>query len=174
MNRFFVLVVSVALLSGIAGAFQGDFNRNQLTPKRRSAYLTLASASVFAVGGVGYGNQISQEELALYDLLDKPQSVAALRRLVQSGTYEGALYGLLGLRIKDHEEFNRAVEVLKARKDRPKWETTGPFEQFRPDDDTVTTARSCFIINEQRDKVVAAIRSGWYDQLLRPLYRPSR
>lgn len=34
-------------------------------------------------------------------------------------SYEGGLYGLIGLSIKNNTEFNRAVDVYKARHQRP-------------------------------------------------------
>jgi hypothetical protein len=121
-----------ALLACIAQTTQSvDFKRAQLSSKGRIAYDRLRSACIFRVGGVGYGGETSEEELALYQLLEERQAVEALRSLVTAGSHEGGLYGLLGLRLRSKEEFSRAVEIYNARKELPEWQTTGSFECFR-------------------------------------------
>jgi hypothetical protein len=110
--------------------------------------------------------------LALYDLLEEPHALAALNSLVKTGSYEGGLYGLLGLSIRDHGEFNRAIEIYKARKTRPKWQETGSFECFHTTGETVTTQRGCIISTAQREEIVVAIQSGRYDRMLNAKYRP--
>ncbi|HEY3038740.1 MAG TPA: hypothetical protein VGJ66_08385 [Pyrinomonadaceae bacterium] len=173
-------VVFVALVSCIAAATQsGDFKRVQLTPRGRIAYNRLRSACIFGIGRVGYGGEISQEELALYQLLEEREAVEALKSLVTEGSYEGGLYGLLGLRLRGKEEFNRAVEIYNARKELPEWQTTGSFGCFRASGDTVTTMDGCIISTEPREKVVTSLQSGRYESLLAPkngaaqyLFRP--
>src|SRR5687768_1066364 len=97
MKRLPALVVILILLpSGISG--QGlNSSSVLLSPKGRVAYNKLLSACIFRVGGVGYSGETSKDELALYDLLEEKESVAALKNLVNVGTFEGGLYGLLGL-----------------------------------------------------------------------------
>ena len=167
------LLVIVALLSVATGAAQSaEFNRVELSPKGRAAFNKLFSACIFRIGGVGYAGETSKEELALYDLLDEEQAIPALKSLASSGTYEGGLYGLLGLSIKDHGEFNRAVEVYKARKERPECQTIGILEYLRADGEMVTTQSGCIIWSESRVKVVTSIQSGYFDKLLNRKYQP--
>src|SRR5688500_1973089 len=130
------------------------------------AYSKLAAACIFRIGGVGFSAETSKEELAFYDLLQETQALAAFKSLVKAGSYEGGLYGLLGLIIRDHEEFNRAVEIYQARKERPEWQETGSFECFRATGETVTTQSGCIIYTEPREKIVSAIQSGRYDRML--------
>jgi len=166
------LLIIVALFSVVPCASQSaEFRREMLSPKGRVAYNKLLSACIFRVGGVGFSGEISKEELALYDLLDDGQAINALKSLVTTGSYEGGLYGLLGLSIRNHAEFNMAVEIYKARKERPEWQTTGSFNCFRAEGEMVTTQSGCIISTESRDKVVADIQSGRFDKLLNAKYQ---
>jgi hypothetical protein len=126
MKKFLTFVVfNIALFGTQIGSAQSEeFKREQLSPKGRMAYSQLAAACIFGVGGVGYSGERSKEELALYDLLEEAHALAALKSLVKTGSYEGGLYGLLGLSIRDHGEFNRAVDIYKARKERPEPQET--------------------------------------------------
>ena len=166
------LLIIVALFSVVPCASQSaEFRREMLSPKGRVAYNKLFSACIFRIGGVGFSGEISKEELALYDLLDDGQAINALKSLVATGSYEGGLYGLLGLSIRNHAEFNMAVEIYKARKERPEWQTTGSFNCFRAEGEMVTTQSGCIISTESRDKVVADIQSGRFDKLLNAKYQ---
>lgn len=160
--------VSCVLVAGQIGLAQSEeFNLGQLSPKGRIAYSTLAKSCIFRIGRVGFSGETSKEELALYDLLEDAHAVEAFRSLVKTGSYEGGLYGLLGLSIIDREEFNRAVVIYKARKERPEWQESGSFECFRATGATVTTESGCIIFTAQRDEIVSAIQSGRYDRLLK-------
>jgi len=168
MKKFLSSIFLVgALLACIAQATpRVDFKRAQLSSKGRVAYDRLRSACIFRVGGVGWGGETSEEELALYQLLEERKAVEALRSLVIGGSYEGGLYGLLGLRLGSKKEFNRAVEIYNARKELPEWQTTSSFACFRATGDTVTTQSGCIISMESREEVVTGLRSGRYERLL--------
>ena len=167
------MVINVALFGAqVDSAQTTEFDPEILSAKARIAYSKLAKACVFRIGGVGYAGQRSKEELALYDLLEDAHALDALRSLVKTGSYEGGLYGLLGLSIRDHGEFNRAVDIYKARKERPERQETGSFECFAVTGETVVTQSGCIIAEEQRDKIVTAIHSGRYDRMLNAKYRP--
>ena len=176
MKRFLKFVVFIVALFGaqIGSAQSDEFKQEQLSPKGRMAYSKLATACIFRVGDVGYsGAATSKEELALYDLLEDAQALAALKSLVKSGSYEGGLYGLLGLSIRDHGEFNRAVEIYKARKEQHERQATGSFEcLLLVTGETVATQSGCIIEVEPREKIVGAIQAGWYDRKINPKYRP--
>jgi hypothetical protein len=162
-------LVFLSLLPGIAAAGQtGDFKPVLLSPRGRIAYQRLRSACIFSIGRVGFGGDISQAEVALYQLLEEREAIEALKSLVMAGSYEGGLYGLLGLRLIRIEEFNRAVEIYNARHELPEWQTTGSFECFRASGDTVTTMNGCIMSTEPREKVVISIQSGHYESQLGP------
>ena len=173
MKRFLTFIVfSVVLFGAHVGSAQNEeFKQEQLSARGRIAYRKLATACVFSVGGVGYSGSTSKEELALYDLLDEAHALAALKSLVTNSSYEGGLYALVGLSIRDHEKFNRAVEIYKARKDRPERQESS-FECFEATGETVTTQSGCIISIEEREKIVRAIQSGHYDGMLSAKYRP--
>ena len=172
MKRFLTFVVfNIALFGVQTGSAQSDeFKLEQLSAKGRMAYSKLAAACIFSVGGVGYSGETAKEELALYDLLEEAQALAALKSLVKTGSYEGGLYGLLGLSIRDHGEFNRAVAIYKARKEWP--ERPEAFKCSLGTSETVTTQSGCIIELQPREKIVVAIQSGRYDRMLYAKYRP--
>ena len=167
------LVMIVALLSVVSAAAQSEFRPEQLSPKGRVAFDKLFSACVFRIGGVGYSGATSREELALYDLLEEQEAIEALKSLVATGSYEGGLYGLVGLSIRNHTEFNMAVEIYKARKQRPERQTTGSFECSLADGEIVATQSGCLFGTESREKVVTDIQSGRFDRMLNAKYRPN-
>src|SRR5262245_24601285 len=176
MKRFLAFwVLNTMLVGGQIGLAKNDeFKLEQLSTKGRIAYSKLEAACVFRIGPVGYGAQTSKEELALYDLLEEDHALAALKSLVKTGSYEAGLYGLVGLSIRDHGEFNRAVEVYKARKVRPEsQETSSALCLLATDETTVATQSGCIIDVEPREKVVTAIQSGRFDRRLDAKYRPS-
>ena len=167
------LLIILVLLSVVSGAAQStEFSPEQLSTKGRVAFNKLFSACVFRIGGVGYGAQTSKEEFALYDLLEEREAIGALKSLVAGGSYEGGLYGLVGLSIRNHTEFNMAVEVYKARKARPELQATNLFECFLADGEMVATQSGCLFGTEPRDKVVTNIQSGRFDRFLDAKYRP--
>lgn len=173
MKRFLTFVVLNVMLVGTQiGLAQKEFDVERLSPKGRVAYRKLAGACVFRVGGVGYSGETSKEELALYDLLEEADALAALKSLVKTESYEAGLYGLLGLSIRDHAEFNRAVEVYKARKVRQDRQETGSAEcLLATTDETVATQSGCIMMVEPREKVITAIQSGHFDRRLLAKYR---
>lgn len=169
-----LIIVIVAMLACIArGAESVDFKREHLSPKGNIAYNRLLSACIFRVGSVGYAGKTSKEELALYELLEEQLAVEALKSLVSAGSYEGGLYGLLGLSVINNTEFNKAVEIYKARKERPDWQRSGSFECFRATGEVVYIQSGCIISSELREKVVGDVQSGRFDRLLTGKYRVS-
>ena len=172
LMRISIVVVSLLLLGTAAAGQSTDFNHVELTPKGRMAYDRMFSSCVFRIGGVGYSGATSREELALYDLLEEKSAIEALKSLVTAGSYEGGLYGLLGLSLKNNGEFNRAVDIYKARKEvRPA--QAKPFECSLSDtEEYVVTQSGCLLSRERRTEVVTKIQSGQYDMLVQRKYRP--
>lgn len=167
-----IIMISAAIVT-VAPSQEVRFKREQLSQKGQLAYDRLFSACVFSIGGVGYAAVTSQEELALYDLLEEPHAVEALKSLVSEASYEGGLFGLVGLSLKNNTEFNRAVDVYKARRQRPHRSKSPGCRLVNADnDEQVITQSGCLIIPELRSGVVTRIQSGGYDIHLLPKYRP--
>ena len=169
MKRFSLLLfVAVVNFSVVRAAQNPGFDVTRLSPKGRVAYSKLLSEGVFSVGGVGYGGTTSEGELALHDLLEEKDSVESLKSLVRDASFEGGLYGLLGLSITNVAEFNRAVEVYKSRKDPPPRTSKEPFSGIKVSANEVVTQFGCIISTEDRAKLVASIQAGRFDKMLRP------
>ena len=165
----FLSSVAVALTLSLCVAHAAQkpkFDVERLSLKGRAAYQKLFTADIFRVGGVGYSGETSGEELALYDLLDESEAAEALRSLVSDGSYEGGLYGLLGLSITNVGEFNRAVEVYKSREQPPERRLQS-FVGLEVPKGQVTTQSGCIIGADDWLKVVNNIQSGRYDSALR-------
>ncbi len=165
----FLPAVTVALTLSLCfahAARKSEFGVERLSPKGRAAYRKLFAADIFRVGGVGYSGETSGEELALYDLLDESCAAEALRSLVGEGSYEGGLYGLLGLSMTNVGEFNRAVEVYKSREQPPERRLQS-FAGLEVPKGQVTTQSGCLVGADDWLKVVGNIQSGRYDSALR-------
>lgn len=164
-----ITLFAIAITLNVCVAYAGqksEFNIEHLGLKGRAAYRKLFSAGIFRVGGVGYGGQTSEEELALYDLLAEKEVIEALKSLVNDASYEGGLYGLLGLSVTNVEEFNSAVEVYKSRLEPPARQMKEPFSDLTVGKGEVTTQSGCVILSYDWLKVVQNIQSGYYDKIL--------
>jgi hypothetical protein len=113
----------------------------------------LEKASMFALGGIGVAGTMSSGERALRELLEKPDAVAQLERLLTSATPAGRLYALLGLRVKDRASYDRAVRKLKS------------------SDAKVETARGCMLSREPFGDLVKEIERGSFDSFLEREFR---
>ena len=172
-----MIIMMSALVAGAGSHRNVGFKRDQLSEKGQVAYDRLFSTCVFRIGSVGFAGTTSEEELALYDLLDEAHAAEALKTLVAQASYEGGLYGLVGLSLKSNTEFNRAVYVYKARQQRPetsKGKSIACNAVARDTDEHVVTQSGCLFMTELRAAVVTKIQSGAYDSQLLPKYRPGR
>jgi hypothetical protein len=169
MKNFLSLIaITITLNFCVARAVQkSDFDGERLSQKGRAAYQKLFSADIFRVGGVGYSGETSEEELALYDLLAEDAAIEALKSLVSDGSYEGGLYGLLGLSVTNVAEFNRAVEVYKSREQPPERRTSQSFVGLGIPQGSVTIQSGCIVKADDWLKIVSNIQSGRYDGILR-------
>lgn len=163
----FAAIMIVLSFNLIQASQKSGFEFYALSMKGHTAYKKLLSASIFRVGGVGWAGVTSQEELALYDLLREEKAVEALNSLVRDATYEGALYGLLGLSLTSVADFNRAVEVYKARDNPRGRNATEVFKGVKRPKDAVVTQFGCIISSEDRMKLVESIEAGRFDNLRR-------
>jgi hypothetical protein len=108
----------------------------------------LQSAGSFALGGVGVAGTISVGERALREVLKQPDAVTRLEAMLPGASPAGKLYALLGLRIRDHAAYQRALE------------------KCRSTDAKVETARGCMLSQESFRDLVKEIERGQYDTFL--------
>lgn len=109
---------------------------------------SLQSAGSFALGGVGAAGTMSAGERSLREVLKKPDAVAQLEALLPNASPAGKLYALLGLRIRDHAAYQRALD------------------KYRGIDAKVETARGCILSQESFRDLVKEIERGQYDTFL--------
>ena len=103
---------------------------------------------MFALGGIGVAGTMSSGERALRELLEKPDAIARLERLLTSASPAGQLYALLGLRMKDRVSYDRAIQKLKSIEAK------------------VASARGCMLSHDPFVDLVKEIERGQYDTFL--------
>jgi hypothetical protein len=106
-------------------------------------------ATQFALGGIGVAGTISQGEAALRTILDEPDAVARMEKILPSATDAGRLYIFVGLRMRDRSAYKRA------------------FDSYSKHDSTVETVRGCTISKESFQAVMHEIDRGNFDVLLK-------
>ena len=134
MKRWIFFLLAAVLLTAISPA--------------RAESDGLPSAGSFALGGVGVAGTMSGGERALREILKKPDAVSQLEALLLNASPAGKLYALLGLRIRDHAAYERALEKCRAL------------------DAKVETARGCMLDHESFRDLVKEIERGQYDTFL--------
>jgi hypothetical protein len=117
-------------------------------PARAELAGDLQNAGSFALGGIGAAGTMSAGERALREILDKPDAVTRLEALIPNASPAGKLYALLGLRVRDHAAYERALEKL------------------RMTEAKVATTRGCMLSQESFRDLVKEIERGQYDTFL--------
>src|SRR5436309_6199641 len=107
------------------------------------------NADKFAFGGIGVAGTISKGESALRTILDAPDAVTQLEKMLPHATDAGRLYILFGLRMRDRSAYKRA------------------FESHAKHDSTVETVRGCMISRESFQALMREIDRGNFDILLK-------
>ena len=106
-------------------------------------------AEKFALGGIGVAGTISKGESALRTILDAPDAVMQLEKMLPHATDAGRLYILVGLRMRDRSAYKRA------------------FESYAKHDSPVETVRGCMISRESFQALMREIDRGNFDILLK-------
>ena len=91
---------------------------------------------------------MSAGERALREILKQPDAVARLEGLLPTASPAGKLYALLGLRVRDHAAYERALG------------------KCREIEAKVETARGCILSRESFRDLVKEIERGHYDTFL--------
>jgi hypothetical protein len=107
MYKKILPILVILFLSAAVSAQDVLFNQSALSEKGKQAYSTLSRISVFALGGVGYSGETSKGERALDILIEENAAVPAFKQLIQDGTAEGGLYGVVGLKMLGCECFDQ-------------------------------------------------------------------
>jgi len=109
----------------------------------------IQDADQFALGGIGVAGTMSKGESALRTILDAPDAVTQLEKMLPHATDAGRLYILVGLRMRDRSAYKRA------------------FESYAKHDSTVETVRGCMISRESFQALMREIDHGNFDILLK-------
>jgi hypothetical protein len=79
------------------------------SPKKTDdPYAVVASASLFAIGGVGYAGRTTDAETALREIVKQKDGVKLCRKLLEEKNLAAQLYGLLGLKLLGDKVFAEA------------------------------------------------------------------
>src|SRR6266705_6591931 len=103
----------------------------------------------FALGGIGVAGTISKGESALRTILDAPDAVIQLERMLPHATDAGRLYILVGLRMRDRSAYKRA------------------FDSYSQHDGTVETVQGCMISRKSFQALMREIDRGEFDGRLK-------
>ena len=161
-----ILLLTLLFSTGVCvvpAAQRSSFDTSRLSEAGQKAYRLLLESEEFALG---YAGSLTEQEPALLTLLGEEAAADALMGLVEEASLEGGLYGLLGLRQLQAESFRKAAEKYMSKEEPP----------FRIIHDGLKVSRGIVSTNidsgcvsswEDKLKVVSAIESGSYDELLR-------
>lgn len=104
----------------------------------------LATVHLFAFGGVGFANVVSQGEKDFYEVVSRSSAVTEFEKLVATGSPEAKCYALVGLRKLDAVEFKALSSSLRLSNAR------------------VTTMRGCIMSHQSLGALVQLIQAGQY------------
>jgi len=124
------------------------------------AYQKLLHATVFNLGGVGWGQEITQEEKAFKTLLTSIDSTRVFQRLISEANGEGQLYALLGLHLLAPDIFQDEVEKLQTNGGPP--ERIENFTTIAKG--KVRVAHGCVFSQQDRQAVIEQIAKGAWDR----------
>lgn len=117
--------------------------------EERDAFSQIATAKLFAFGGVGFAGTTTEGELAFRKIFASNTAEADFLRLLEQANPQGRSYALVGLRLKNLERFRERVK---------------PFLRSRT---TVETAAGCIPRTMTEAELAADINAGRYDDSAR-------
>jgi len=131
------------------------------------AYQKLLHAHVFNFGGVGFGQQITEEEKAFTVIFESRDADRLFQLLSREANAEGKLYALFGLRAKNAASFERAAQRIRDEETAQRQEEVTLIPKGK-----VRVARGCISYQVDVQTVVDEIAKGRWDDdfhLRRPL-----
>ena len=132
----------------IASIVLAQFGVSLAVASQNSAAGDLASAKMFAFGGVGAAGIMSEGERNLRAVLGQSDASQQLQAAFAQATPAGKLYILVGLRRCDPAAYQRVIDSVA-----------------RSNDD-VEIARGCMITREPFRQLLSQIRDGRFDDYL--------
>jgi len=132
----------------IASIVLAQFGVSLAVASQNSAAGDLASAKMFAFGGVGAAGIMSEGERNLRAVLGQSDASQQLQAAFAQATPAGKLYILVGLRRCDPAAYQRVIDSVA-----------------RPNDE-VEIARGCMITREPFRQLLSQIRDGRFDDYL--------
>jgi hypothetical protein len=132
----------------IASIVLAQFGVSLPVASQNSAAGDLASAKMFAFGGVGAAGIMSEGERNLRAVLGQSDASQQLQAAFAQATPAGKLYILVGLRRCDPAAYQRVIDSVA-----------------RPNDE-VEIARGCMITREPFRQLLSQIRDGRFDDYL--------
>lgn len=177
------LLLSLLFVFYSLGQVQGQsaFDSAKLSPKMRQAYLRLLKSEKFSLGHTGYAGERTDEDESLRILLKGRKAAKALEHLIESGSPEGKLYGLFGLRLKEKSAYRKALQSLNLNYEPSErtsfWgiriiDETGTIDAENldkglvPKGSVVTDIRGIVQIKKWNE-IITAIENGDYDDLFK-------
>jgi len=146
-------------LSCVSVAAQNYYSPGIRDFQTARAFQKLLHASVFNLGGVGWGNEITPEEKAFAALFESTDHIKLFQRLLAQANPEGQLYALFGLHLMAANTFKLEAERLKA--------DDGPPERRENfigiEKGKVRVARGCIFFRMARNAIIDQIASGEWD-----------
>jgi hypothetical protein len=132
----------------IAGTMLAQVGVSVAAISDNDAARDLATAKLFAFGGIGVAGLMSEGERNLRAILQQTDASQQLQSAAGHATPAGKLYILVGLRRCDREAYQKVVDSLG-----------------RPKDD-VEVARGCMISREPFRQLLSEIEAGRFDDYL--------
>ena len=154
-----ILVICAHLLICIPVFAQRYYSPQIRQMETNRAYQKLLHATVFNLGGVGYGQAITPEEQAFKKLLTSLDSTKVFQRLISEANGEGQLYALLGLHLLAPDIFEAEAEKFRT--------NGGPPERIEKfiaiAKGKVRVAHGCIFFEQDRQTVIDQIAKGEWD-----------
>lgn len=126
--------------AGLAAALTGSADEIAPVVKR------LADVDLFAFGGVGFANVISQGEQDFEAILAHPSSESDFAKVFAAGTPEAKCYALVGLQRTNLAKFQQLSASLRSSKKQ------------------VSTMRGCIMSHSSLGEVVKQIEAGSFSK----------
>ena len=160
-----VLTLVCISVSGQTTCFDGDSYK--LTEAGKKAFESLKNETTFALGGIGYGGEMSEGEEAMRVLLAEAHGSMALYQLATTDAGAGGLYGMFGLRVIKSDCFSSAYKAFGELPD--KGETSGRHEKLGASE--VGHMSGCLYYVRKRKDIAGDIFRGKLDPWIKTINR---
>ena len=159
LARYLILSVAVCAAVCINAAAQ-TYRSPELEERETDrAFHKLLHAHIFNFGGVGFVNQITEEEKAFEVIFQSAVSAQLFQQLLSEGNGEGQLYALFGLRATARASFRLEAQGLQ--------KDEGPGSRIEGftiiPKGKVRMGRGCILYQQDMQTVIDEIAKGDWD-----------